>query len=87
MLDKLWEALTSVAILIIGVALVAVLVSKNANTAGVLQAYFSGNANLLGVAEAPVTGSQVNLDLSYPNSAAMGGAPSLNSDFGQGLTY
>lgn len=53
---------------IIGVALVAVLVSKNANTSGVIDS--SGNAlsNFLGVAVSPVTGGGSR------NNGGLGGA-------------
>lgn len=49
-------SLSVVALAIVGVASLAVLVSRNANTAGVITA--SGNAftNALGVAISPVTG-------------------------------
>lgn len=43
--------------MIIGVAIVSILVSKNANTAGVASSVFTGFSNALGVAEAPVTGA------------------------------
>lgn len=42
---------------IVGVALVAVLVSKNANTSGVISSSTSGLGYLLGVAVSPVTGN------------------------------
>lgn len=52
-----WETLSVIGLAIVGVASLAVLVSRNANTTGVIQA--SGNAfsNALGVAVSPVTGS------------------------------
>lgn len=52
-----WGTLSVVALAIVGVASLAVVVSKNANTANVIQA--SGNAftNALGVAVSPVTGN------------------------------
>lgn len=60
------EAGTTIALGIIGVATVAMLVSKNANTTGVIQAGASGFGNSLAVAEAPVTGAATNINLSYP---------------------
>jgi PRD1 phage membrane DNA delivery len=42
--------------MIIGVAIVAVLVSKNANTAGVINSAFGGLSTAIGAAVSPVTG-------------------------------
>jgi hypothetical protein len=41
---------------IIGVAIIAVLVSKNANTSGVIGSFFNGFSQSIGAATAPVTG-------------------------------
>ena len=41
--------------MIIGVAIISVLVSKNSNTQGVITSTFSGFSQALGVAESPVT--------------------------------
>jgi arginine exporter protein ArgO len=51
-----WGTLSVIALAIVGVASLAILISKNANTTGVITA--SGNAftNALGVALSPVTG-------------------------------
>lgn len=56
-MNEFWTTLSGVALAIVGVATIAVLVSKNANTVGVITA--SGNAfsQSLGVAISPVTGS------------------------------
>lgn len=89
MLNQLTENVISVMLAIVGVALLAVLVSKNSNTAGVLQAFFSGNSNFLAVAESPVTGDTVAINTSYPQGAGGlgfntygldGGTPTFNSD-------
>lgn len=42
--------------LIVGLAMVAVLVSQQAQTSSVIQALSSGGASLIGAATAPVTG-------------------------------
>jgi hypothetical protein len=55
--SQLINSLVTVAVAIIGVAIVAVLVSKNANTQGVIQSASAGFGQALSVAEAPVTGS------------------------------
>jgi hypothetical protein len=66
------EAVVTIATAIIGVAILAVLVSQKSNTTGVIQAFGSAFSNALGVAESPVTGSQVNINTSYPSSTSGG---------------
>lgn len=62
------EALVTIATAIIGLAIVATLVSRNANTPAVLQSAASGFNNALAVAEAPVTGAHATPNLSYPTT-------------------
>jgi len=62
------EALVTIATAIVGLAIVATLVSKNAQTPQVIQSAGSAFSNALGVAESPVTGTSVSLNLSYPGS-------------------
>jgi hypothetical protein len=69
--------IVTIATAIVGLAIIAVLVSKKSNTAGVIQAGGSAFGNALGVAEAPVTGASYNIDLSYPGS-------DLTGSFGHG---
>lgn len=69
-MSSMTEGLVTIALAIVGVAILAVLVSKNANTTGVIQAASSGFGNSLAVAESPVTGSATSINLSYPSSAA-----------------
>ena len=64
------EAGVTIALAIVGVAIIAVLVSQKSNTAGVVQSVASGFGNSLGVAESPVTGASYNIDLSYPAAQA-----------------
>lgn len=80
--DKFIELLGTIFTVAAGVAIIALIVSKNSQTAGVIQSWFSGNANLLAVAESPVTGAQVQVNTSYPSSSPFGDLGSLN--FGQG---
>lgn len=70
---RLIEALAG---LIVAVALVSVLVSKNAQTPQVIQAAGSAFGNNLAVAEAPVTGAATPITLAYP-----GESPWDNSTF------
>ena len=62
------EAATTIALAVVGLAIVSVLVSNRANTTGVIQAGASGLANNLGVAESPVTGAQISYATGYPAS-------------------
>lgn len=54
--DQLISSVTSIATAIIGVAIIAVLVSRNANTGGVIGAAGQAFAQDLGAAVSPVTG-------------------------------
>lgn len=55
-MNSLIEAVVSIATAIVGVALLAVLVSRNANTANVIGASGNAFATALGAATGPVTG-------------------------------
>lgn len=56
MTDQLFASVVTIATAIVGVAILAVLVSKNAATADVIQAATSGFAADLAAAVAPVSG-------------------------------
>jgi membrane DNA delivery protein len=56
MSDQLITSVVTVLMAIVGVAIIAVLVSKNANTTGVIGAGASGFSQALGTALSPVTG-------------------------------
>lgn len=75
-MSQMTETVVTIATAIVGVALLALIVSRRSNTAGVIQAAGSAFGNALGVAVSPVTGGSIGLDLSYPG--AMGGFPTLN---------
>jgi hypothetical protein len=82
-MDEIVKAIVSIAIAIIGVAILSVLVSPKSQTSKVIQASASGFGNSLAVAMTPVTGEHVRIDTSYPNSggnigAFQGGYPELN---------
>lgn len=57
MSEALINSIVTVATAIIGVAILAVLVSKNSNTTGVIQAGGNAFGNALGVALSPVSGN------------------------------
>jgi hypothetical protein len=67
-MSPLIESLTTIVLAIVGLAIVSVLVSKNAQTSSVIQAAASGLGNNLGVAESPVTGANISYSLGYPSS-------------------
>lgn len=56
-MGKTGEQLVVVALAIIGVATLAVLVSKNSNTTNVISAFGNAFSNSLGAALKPVTGT------------------------------
>ena len=66
MTDQLFNSIVTIATAIIGVAILAVLVSKNANTANVLTAAGQSFSSALSAATAPVTGSGLGLSASMP---------------------
>lgn len=75
-MNQIGEQVAAILAAVIGVAILAVIVSRNANTAGVLQAGGSAFAQILGAAEAPVSGGGVNLgglNLNPISSLATGG--------------
>lgn len=65
-MSNITEMFVTIAGLIVTVAIISVLVSKNAQTPAVIQSAGSAFSNALGVAEAPVTGASMSLNLSYP---------------------
>ena len=52
--------------LVAGLAVLSVILSRNATTVDVIHAGASAGGNLLGVAMSPVTGASYNIDLGYP---------------------
>lgn len=64
------------------VAIIALLVSRKADTPQVIQSIASGYGNMLGVAESPVTGETYNIDLSYPGESYGFGGMGLANGFG-----
>jgi hypothetical protein len=62
------ESVATIALAVIGLAIVAVIVSKKSNAAGVIQAGASGLANNIGTAISPVTGANAPLHLDYPGA-------------------
>ncbi len=67
------EPIVTIFTAIVGVAIVAVLVSQKSNTTGVIQNIGSAFSNALGVAVSPVTGSNIAPQGSYASSGGFGG--------------
>lgn len=65
-MNELWQGVVTIAVAIIGVATLAVLVSKNANTSGVINSAGNAFAQALGAATAPVSGNSMGM-LSMPS--------------------
>lgn len=69
------EGLITVGMAVVGVAIIATLVSNNANTAGVLTAGGNALGNAIRAATAPVTGSAGNTGAFFNPASWTGGAP------------
>jgi hypothetical protein len=67
-MSPFFETITTIALAIVTLGMVAVVVSKKAQTPAVIQSAGSAFSNALGVAESPVTGATYQIDLSYPGS-------------------
>jgi hypothetical protein len=70
--DELMRSIVTVLLAVTGIAFVATLVSKNANTAQVIQAGAGGFSTVLGTALSPVTGASQSF------GGFSGGAQPLN---------
>lgn len=60
-MDRLTESVVTIAVAIIGLATLAVLVSRNANTAGVISSAGRAFTSSLGVAVSPVSGGGISM--------------------------
>ena len=75
-MNGMLEAAVTIAIAIVGVAILSVIVSPKSQTSQVIQSVASGFGNSLAVAMSPVTGAAVNIVTAYPSSGT--GLPVLN---------
>lgn len=62
-MDKWVEAGVSIAVAIIGIAIIAVLVSRQANTSGVISSAGTAFSSILKAATSPVTGGAAPLGI------------------------
>lgn len=69
-MDKVTEMFVTVAGLLVTVALLAVFLSKNSNTSGVISSFFQGFNASLGTAVSPITGGG---GVSLPQMSGFGG--------------
>jgi hypothetical protein len=81
-MNNIVEAGVTIALAIVGLAIVSVLVSKNAQTSSVVQSLASGFSNAMAVAQSPVSGARVSPNLGYPSQ--MYGGLQTNLGFGFG---
>ena len=78
-MDRLTEAVVTIAVAIIGLATLAVLVSRNANTTGVINAGGGVFNSWLATAESPVTGhSSATYNFGQGGFGGMGGGFNFN---------
>lgn len=71
-MSDLFKELATVLLGIVGVAIVAVIVSRKSQSPEVIQAAGSAFSNALDVAVSPVTGNTSPPNLSYPNNFNFG---------------
>lgn len=64
MSEQLFTSLASIALAIVGLALVSVILSKNANTSGVIGAAGSALAKDISAAVSPITGGAFGMNTS-----------------------
>lgn len=81
-MNSITEMFVTLAAGIVFVAALAVILSKNSNTAAVIQNMASGYGNVLDVAISPVTGKAVAPNLAYAGSSGIG---SLTGGFSGGM--
>lgn len=77
-MKEAFEPIVTIAVAIVGVAILAVLVSQKSNTAGVLAAAGSAFANSLSAATGPVTGATAAPVNNIGGSSGLGTLPSLS---------
>ena len=70
-MDQFWTSIVTIATAIVGLAIIAVVVSKNAQTSSVISSAAGGFAQDLTAAVAPVTGS--TLFGGFPGFTGQGG--------------
>jgi hypothetical protein len=80
-MNEVLRDITTIALAIVGVAVLAILVSRKANTSGVINASSSAYNTALATAEGPVTGYTPGPPI-YASGLGFGG---FQSEFGSGF--
>jgi hypothetical protein len=84
-MNPFFETVTTIALALVTLGIIATVVSKKAQTPQVIQASGSAFSNAMAVAESPVTGASTNINLSYPSSGfGLGAMPDFSGGFGFG---
>lgn len=63
-MNQIWNGVVAIGMAIIGVAILAVLVSRQSNTTGVISAASHAFSQSLGTAISPITGASLNTGFS-----------------------
>lgn len=84
-MDQFWTSVVTIASAIVGIAIIAVLVSNRANTANVITSATSGFANDISAAVSPVTGNAATPNVGG-SSTLFGGFPGFGGQGGGGLS-
>lgn len=71
MSDNMATGIVTIALGVIGVATLAVVLSKKSNTSGVIQAGGSALANNILAATSPIMNTSVTPNVTYPSASAM----------------
>lgn len=77
-MNEFWQTITALGTAIVTVAIVAVIVSKNAQSPAVIQAGGSAFTNALATAVSPVTGGTASITTAYPGSSSGSGTLGFN---------
>ena len=77
-ISEILRDVTTIALAIVGVAVLAILVSKKSNTTGVINASSSAYNTALATAEGPVTGYSPGAPI-YASSFGIGALPELGA--------
>jgi hypothetical protein len=73
-MNTITEAGLTIAGALIALASLSIIISRNSNAGGIIQALASGLGNNIAVATAPVTGTSVTPNLSYPGGGSFANA-------------
>lgn len=82
-MNEFWTSVTTIALAIVGIAIVAVIVSQRAQTASVITSATSGFANDITAAVAPVSGASASVNTG--GSTLFGGFPGFAGQGGAGI--